>query len=272
LSEQIVGEALKTIPRDQVQIFTKCGLRWDLAKGSFNLHSSDNAGNNIDIYRYAGKESIIEECENSLRRLGTDYIDVYQLHWPDPTTPIEESMEALLQLKQQGKVREVGVCNYTAEKMQTAEKIITLVSAQNPFSMLNRDIEKELLPYCIQHQKAVMAYSPMQRGLLTGKIKPDHVFAAGDTRNGNRFFTVHNIQETQNLLAKIQPIADGHSISLGQLALAWTLHQPGITIALAGARSAEQCIENAKAATIQLSAQELTMIEGHLQNLPLIFN
>jgi aryl-alcohol dehydrogenase-like predicted oxidoreductase len=112
----------------------------------------------------------------------------------------------------------------------------------------------------------------MQRGLLTGKIKPDHVFAAGDTRNGNRFFTTHNIQETQNLLAKIQPIADGHSISLGQLALAWTLHQPGITIALAGARNTEQCIENAKAASIQLSSQELTIIEGHLQNLHLIFN
>ncbi len=272
LSEQIVGEALKTIPRDQLQIFTKCGLRWDLAKGSFNLHSSDNAGNDIDIYRYAGKESIIEECENSLRRLGTDYIDVYQLHWHDPTTPIEESMEALLQLKQQGKVREVGVCNYTAAQMQTAEKNISLVSAQNPFSMLNRDIEKELLPYCKQHQKAVMAYSPMQRGLLTGKIKPDHVFAAGDTRNGNRFFTTHNIQETQVMLTNIQPIADGHSISLGQLALAWTLHQPGITIALAGARNAEQCIENAKAATIQLSAQELIIIEGHLQKLHLIFN
>ena len=101
LSEQIVGEALKSIPRDQVQIFTKCGLRWDLAKGQFNLHSTDNAGKEIDIYRYAGKESIIEECENSLRRMGTDYIDVFQLHWPDPTTPIEESMEALLHLKKQ---------------------------------------------------------------------------------------------------------------------------------------------------------------------------
>jgi aryl-alcohol dehydrogenase-like predicted oxidoreductase len=271
LSEQIVGEALKIIPRDQMQIFTKCGLRWDLAKGSFNLHSSDNAGNDIDIYRYAGKESIIEECENSLRRLGTDYIDVYQLHWPDPTTPIEESMEALLQLKQQGKVREVGVCNYTAAQMQTAEKIISLVSAQNPFSMLNRDIEKELLPYCIQHQKAVMAYSPMQRGLLTGKIKPDHSFAAGDTRDGNRYFTVHNIQETQNLLAKIQPIADEHSISLGQLALAWTLHQPGITLALAGARNSAQTKENALAADIQLSLQELKVINECLQNIQLIF-
>jgi hypothetical protein len=272
LSEQIVGEALKSIPRDQVQIFTKCGLRWDLAKGQFNLHSTDNAGKEIDIYRYAGKESIIEECENSLRRMGTDYIDVFQLHWPDPTTPIEESMEALLHLKQQGKVREVGVCNYTADQMQTAEKIISLVSAQNPYSMLNRDIENDLIPYCIQHQKAVMAYSPMQRGLLTGKIKPTHVFAAGDTRNGNRYFTPHNIQETQNMLAKIKPIADGHSINLGQLALAWTLHQPGITIALAGARNAEQCIENAKAATIQLSSEELTIIGGHLQNLHLIFN
>lgn len=272
LSEQIVGEALKTIPRNQLQIFTKCGLRWDLAKGSFNLHSSDNTGNAIDIYRYAGKESIVEECENSLRRLGTDYIDVYQLHWPDPTTPIEESMEALLLLKQQGKVREVGVCNYTAGQMQTAEKIIPLVSAQNPYSMLNRDIEKELIPYCLQQQKAIMAYSPMQRGLLTGKIKPNHVFAAGDTRDGNRFFTAHNMQETQNLLAKLQPIADGHSITLGQLALAWVLHQPGITLALAGARNAAQTKENAKAADIQLNGEELTVVNEYVRDLQLIFN
>lgn len=272
LSEQIVGEALKTIPRDQVQIFTKCGLRWDLTKGRFNLHSSDNTGKEIDIYRYAGKESIVEECENSLRRLGTDYIDVYQLHWPDPTTPIEESMEALLQLKQQGKVREVGVCNYTAEQMQTAEKVIPLVSAQNPYSMLNRDIEKALIPYCIEHQKGIMAYSPMQRGLLTGKIKPTHVFAAGDTRNGNKYFTPHNIQETLQLLEKIKPIAEGHGISVGQLALAWTLHQPGITIALAGARNAAQCIENARAGEVQLQPDELAYIKKQLQEMQLIFS
>ena len=272
LSEQIVGEALKTIPRDRVQIFTKCGLRWDLAKGQFNLHSSDNTGKEIDIYRYAGKESIVEECENSLRRLGTDYIDVYQLHWPDLTTPIEESMEAFLQLKQQGKVREVGVCNYTAEQMQTAEKIIPLVSAQNPYSMLNRDIEKALIPYCIEHQKGVMAYSPMQRGLLTGKIKPTHVFAAGDTRNGNKYFTPHNIQETLQLLEKIKPIAEGHGISVGQLALAWTLHQPGITIALAGARNAAQCIENARAGEVQLQPDELAYIKKQLQEMQLIFS
>ena len=134
LSEQIVGEALKTIPRDQLQIFTKCGLRWDLAKGSFNIHSSDNSGNAIEIYRYAGKESILEECENSLRRLGTDYIDVYQLHWNDPTTPIEESMEALLLLKEQGKVREVGVCNYTAHKCKQPKKSFHLSLPKTPIA------------------------------------------------------------------------------------------------------------------------------------------
>ncbi|MEI8110865.1 MAG: aldo/keto reductase [Chitinophagia bacterium] len=272
LSEQIVGEALKSIPRDQVQIFTKCGLRWDLAKGQFNLHSSDNTGKEIDIYRYAGKESILEECENSLRRLGTDYIDLYQLHWPDPTTPIEESMEALLQLKQQGKVREVGVCNYSAEQIEIAEKVIQLATAQNPYSMLNRDIEKTLVPYCISHQKGVMAYSPMQRGLLTGKIKPNHVFAEGDTRNGNRFFSPYNIKETGEFLEKIQPIADAHGITLGQLALAWTLHQPGISIALAGARTAAQCKENAYAAEVQLQDEELQYIENRLSEMQLIFS
>ena len=171
-SEELVGAAIKDLPRDKVQILTKYGLRWDLAKGEFFFKSQDNDGKDIDIYKYAAKESIILECENSLKRLGTDYIDLYQIHWPDATTPIEETMEAIIRLKEQGKIREAGVSNYDVKKMAIAEKTIKLASNQVPFSMVNRDIEDELIPYCIENKKSILAYSPLERGLLTGKIKP----------------------------------------------------------------------------------------------------
>src|ERR1700730_16196501 len=125
-SEEIVGEAIRGIARDRVQILTKYGMRWDLKKGDFAFSSKNNNGSDIDIYKYAGKESIIKECEDSLKRLGTDYIDLYQIHWPDSTTPIEESMEAVIRLIEQGKVRYAGVCNYNATQMAEAAKYIDL--------------------------------------------------------------------------------------------------------------------------------------------------
>jgi len=146
LSEEIVGDALKVIPRDQVQILTKYGLRWDLNKGEFFFNSVDNNGKAITVNRYAGKESVIEECENCLRRLGTDYIDLFQIHWADPTTPIDETMEAVLKLQQDGKIRAAGVCNYTADQMKTAETVLSLASNQVPYSMVFRDIEKDVIP------------------------------------------------------------------------------------------------------------------------------
>ena len=146
-SEEIVGEAIKGIPRDNIQILTKYGMRWDLQKGDFAFSSKDNSGTAIDIYKYAGRESIIKECEDSLKRLGTDYIDLYQIHWPDSTTPIGESMEAVVRLIEQGKVRYAGVCNYDAEQLAGAEKYVEVVSDQVPYSMVNRSIESELVPY-----------------------------------------------------------------------------------------------------------------------------
>lgn len=149
-SEEIVGEAIKDISRDKVQILTKFGMRWDLDKGTLAMNSKNNDGNDIDIYKYAGKESIIYECEQSLKRLGTDYIDLYQIHWPDITTPIDETFEAVSRLIEQGKVRFAGVCNYDAQQMAEAEKTLKLVSNQIPFSMVNRGIEDETVPYCIE--------------------------------------------------------------------------------------------------------------------------
>ncbi|MDF2552607.1 MAG: aldo/keto reductase [Chryseobacterium sp.] len=261
-SEEIVGEAIKGISRDKVQILTKFGMRWDLAKGDFGFNSFKNNGDAIDVYKYAGKESIMYECEQSLKRLGTDYIDLYQIHWPDSTTPIDETFEAVSRLIEQGKVRFAGVCNYDAAQMSEAEKTLNLVSNQIPFSMVNREIEKETVPYCIENNKSILAYSPLERGLLTGKITPDYKFQEGDHRANHPHFQPDFIEKTNKLLERIKPIAEEHNASLGQLVLRWTIERPGITIALAGARNAEQAVQNAKAIDIQLSKEELNMIDN----------
>lgn len=259
-SEEIVGEAIAGIPRDKVQILTKFGLRWDLDKGRLSMRSKDLKGENINIHIYAGKESIIKECEDSLRRLKTDYIDLYQLHWPDPTTPIAESFEAVNRLIEQGKVRYAGVSNYNAEQMAEAEKTTFLASNQIPYSMVNRRIEKETLPYCIKHHKSILAYSPLERGLLTGKLKPGHEFAEGDHRATNSYFTDDSIERTNAFLAKLKPMAEAKDATLSQLVLRWTIEQPGITIALVGARNAEQAIQNAAAIHVKLTPEEIQFI------------
>ncbi len=269
LSEEIVGEAIKGIARDKIQILTKFGLRWDMKKGEFHFKSKDNNGRDIDIYKFASKESLMKECEESLKRLNTDYIDLYQIHWPDTTTPIEETMEALQRLLEQGKIKAAGVCNYSAAQMEEAEKTISLASNQVPYSMLLRDIEKEIIPYALQHKKAIIAYSPLQRGLLTGKIKPAHHFNEGDHREGNIFYKEENIRHVNLFLDKLNPLAEKKKATVGQLVIRWTLEQPGITIALVGARNVAQAIENAKANDIKLSKEELAFIDDELSRLEL---
>lgn len=268
-SEEIVGEAIKGIARDKVQILTKYGLRWDTTKGQFFFSSFDNSGKSINLHRYAGKESIIRECEESLRRLGTDYIDLYQIHWADPTTPIQETMEAVAKLIQDGKVRYAGVCNYNVEQLAEARKYVNLVSNQVPYSMVKRDIEEDVVPYVLENGLSVLAYSPLERGLLTGKMKPGYKFGEGDHRAGVPYFRDENIKRTNDFLEKIKPLADEKNVSLGQLVIRWTVEQPGITIALVGARNAEQAIQNAKAMDLKLSAEEIGFITGELNKLKL---
>ncbi|MBN8863155.1 MAG: aldo/keto reductase [Sphingobacteriales bacterium] len=269
-SEEIVGEAIKGLQRDKVQIITKFGMRWDLAKGDFAFHSRNNQGQEIDIYKYAGKESIIKECEDSLRRLGTDYIDLYQIHWPDVTTPIQESMEAVAQLISQGKVRHAGVCNYNEIQLAEALKYVPLVSDQVPYSMVKRQIETAVVPFCLQHGLAILAYSPLERGLLTGKMQPGHQFAAGDHRAGIHFFSPENLARTNAFLDKLRPLAKEKNASLSQLVLRWTVEQPGITIALAGARNKEQAVQNAAAVNVKLNADEISFISDELAKLELV--
>ena len=266
-SEEIVGEAIKGIPRDKIQILTKYGLRWEDTKGEFFFNSKNNQGKPIDIYRYSGKESIIKECETSLRLLGTDYIDLYQIHWADPTTPVQETMEAVAQLIKEGKVRYAGVCNYDVSLMKEAAKYVNLVSDQVSYSMVKRDIEQDLVPYLIENNKSVLAYSPLQRGLLSGKIKPGHLFAEGDTRIDQPYYSNQNIALINAFLQKIKPLADDKKATLSQLVIRWTIEQPGITIALVGARNAAQSVENAKAAQLKLSSEEISFINAELEKI-----
>jgi aryl-alcohol dehydrogenase-like predicted oxidoreductase len=268
-SEVLVGEAIKGIPREKVQLLTKFGMRWDTRQGDFAFHTTDNDGNPLDVFKYATKESVIRECEDSLRRLGTDYIDLLQIHWPDKTTPVSETMEALEILLQQGKIRAAGVSNYSAELLKEARQTLAVASDQVPYSMVERSIEKELVPYCLETGTSIIAYSPLQRGLLTGKIKPDHVFAPGDHRPGTLFYRPENIRRINAFLDKIRPLAGDKGVSLSQLVIRWTIDRPGITVALAGARNAAQAVENARAAAFSLAADERNLIDTALGELVL---
>jgi aryl-alcohol dehydrogenase-like predicted oxidoreductase len=270
LSEEIVGEAIRGRDRSRIEILTKFGLKWDTTQGEFFFSSTDNNGKPIAMHRYASKKAVIQECEECLKRLGTDYIDLFQIHWPDHTTPISETMEALDQLLKQGKIRAAGVCNYSAEEMSEAEKTIPLASNQVPYSMIYRDIEKEIVPYAIKNNKAIIVYSPLQRGLLAGKTKPGQSFNEGDTRKSTPYYSDENIKRVNNFLQRLLPLAKSKNATIGQLVIRWTLQQPGITIALVGARNREQAIENAAAAEITLTSSELQFINNELEKLKLV--
>jgi aryl-alcohol dehydrogenase-like predicted oxidoreductase len=268
LSEELVGEALKG-KRHQAQILTKYGMRWEGNQGQFGFKSQFNDGTPVDIYKYAGKESVIKECEDSLRRLRTDYIELYQIHWPDSTTPIEETMEAVAQLLKQGKIRASGVCNYSAEQMQTAENVVKQVTNQVPYSMVERNIEKDVTPYCVETGKGILAYSPLQRGLLTGKITDDYRFEKDDHRPNTVFFKPQNRRQINAMLDQLRPMAEQHGATLAQLVINWTIQQPAVVAALVGARNARQVDENAKALDFMLDAGEIQQINDLLSEIKL---
>jgi len=267
-SEELIGEAIKG-KRDRYEILTKCGMRWEGTKGEYFFTSNDNSGKQREIYTYSGRDSIIAECEDSLQRLGTDYIDLYQVHWPDSTTPIEEAMEAFRILMEQGKIRAAGVSNYSVEQMEQAKSVVELSSNQVPYSMVRRDIEEDVVPWCQDNNCGILAYSPLQRGLLTGKITPDYPFAPGDNRPETPHFKINNLIRINKFLDKIRPLAEEKGATLSQLVIAWTLCQPGITVALVGARTEQQVVQNAGALDVQLSADEVNMINQKLEKLNL---
>ena len=269
-SEELVGRAMEGTPRDKYQILTKYGLNWKTTDGEFYFDTTNNEGKPTKVYKYSGAASVLEECEESLKRLKTDYIDLLQIHWPDPTTPISETMGAVAKLIQQGKVRAAGVCNYSVQQVEEALNTVNIVSNQVPYSLSHRGIEKEIVPQALKRGMSIIPYSPLQRGLLTGKIKRGHKFNAGDTREGNRFYKPENIDRVNDLLQNIKPIADAHNATLAQLIINWTVRQPALDCVLVGARDEVQVMDNVKALSFTLSESELKKIRDYGESLKLV--
>jgi len=258
LSEEIVGRALEGC-RDRAVVATKCGLVWDRECGQFHFESEGKR-----VYRCGRKELILRDVETSLQRLRTDRIDLFQVHWPDPTTPFEETMEALTTLLDQGKIRAIGVSNFTVEMHLQCLKRGPVHSSQPRYNMLDRKIEKDVLPFCRKRKIGVVAYSPIEQGILTGKVTLDRRLAPGDYRATRPWFQENNRRRALAFLDRIRPIADGHGKSLAQLAIAWVVAQPGVTSAIVGARCPDQVADNAGAADWRLTDEELKQIDVEL--------
>ncbi len=260
-SEEVVGRAIRD-RRDRVVLATKCGLIWDREEGEFFFHADDKGAasgpSKAKIYRNLKPASIRAEVEQSLKRLQTDRLDLLQTHWQTETTPIEETMEVLVKLRQEGKIRAIGVSNANVEQIKAYGRID---GDQEKYGLLDRQIEENgILDYCRQHEIAVLAYSPLANGLLTGKIRPDRQYGEGDLRRNHPRFTPENVERVNAVLSKIEPIARRHGASIAQLVIAWTFSQPGLTCVLCGARDKAQATENARAGTIRLAAEDLRAI------------
>ena len=257
-SEQIVGEALSDV-RDQVIYATKV----------FANH-----------LKY---DQVIEACERSLKNLKTDYIDLYQIHWPSGSfnsekVAIEETMKALNDLKTQGKIRAIGVSNFSRSQLEEAAQYGRIESLQPPYSLFWRQVEKDLMPYCQEQNISILAYSPLAQGLLTGKFGSNHQFAEGDHRSKNKLFAnKDHYQRVQNALEQLRPIAEGYQCRLGQLASAWLIAQPQ-TNAIVGVRNAEQAEQNAHAGNLKITSEDLAEIDkigrtvtDHLDDSPIMW-
>ena len=265
-SEELVGRAIAG-KREKVVIATKCGLNWHSGKGR---HFFDEDG--VPVHRYLGADGIAHEVEQSLKRLGTDHIDLYITHWQDPTTPITETMDALLRLKQQGKIRAIGASNVSPAELGDYLATGALDAIQERYSMLDRGITETLLPLTQPAGVSTLSYSSLALGLLTGKVSATRAFTGDDLRASDPRFSAENRQRAAGFAAALVPLAKQHGASIAQLVIAWTLRQPGITFALCGARDPDQALDNAGAARLRLDAEDLARIEAaratHLAAIP----
>lgn len=256
LAETIVGKAIAG-RRDKVVLVTKCGLVWHVNEGAYFFQQDGKP-----VHRYLGAASIRHEVEESLKRLGTDYIDHYVTHWQDATTPIAETVETLVRLKDEGKIRSIGASNVSPEDLVAYIATGALDAIQEEYSMVRRDIETTLLPLCRTSAVSVLSYSSLALGLLSGKVGPERVFAGDDQRKGNPRFSQANREKIARLTRRLEPVAEAHGASIAQVVIAWTIAQPGITFSLCGARDPAQAVENAAAARLRLAENELALISA----------
>jgi aryl-alcohol dehydrogenase-like predicted oxidoreductase len=251
-AEEIVAKAI-TGRRDEVIVATKCGLRW--RSGSTTPFGQLDA------------ESVREEAEASLKRLNTEVIDLYQIHWPNPDKDIEEAWTAIAKLLEQGKVRYAGVSNFNVTQLKRVQALHPVTSLQPPYNMLERGVEDEVLEYCVANHIGIVVYSPMKAGLLTGKYTKERVanLPDGDWRRGSDEFKEPRLSVNLNLIEQLKPIAERNDISLGQLAIAWVLRRPEVTAAIVGARRPQQIEETIEAGDQMLSQQDIEQIQNLLE-------
>lgn len=251
-SEEIVGQAIAG-RRHEVIVATKCGRVWE--------------GDSREIGKSLRRASVLAECDASLRRLGIDTIDLYQIHWPEPDEEVEEGWSAVAELIEAGKVRYGGVCNFSVEQLERAQAIHPVTSLQPPYSMLKRDIEAAIVSWCEAHDVGIVAYSPMQAGLLTGAFTRERVAAlpADDWRGRSPFFQEPQLSVNLRIVDGLRPIAARLGLTVAQLALAWVLRLPTVTSAIAGARKPAQIQETVQAGNVTLDAAVMTEIEALLQ-------
>lgn len=246
-SERLVGRVLGP-RREKVVIATKCGIHW---------------GPDRKQARDARPETIIRECDESLRRLGMEYIDLYYLHGPDPATPLARSAEALRKLLESGKVRAVGVSNFSSVEQYEEFAAECPIAADQPhYNMLQREIEVDRLPWCRRHNVSVNVYWPLMKGMLAGKLRRDHVWDPKDGRQKYPIFMGEQWTKNHDFVDALRPIAERAGRTVGQLAVAWVIQRPGITAALCGAKRPEQIREIAPAMTWTLSAEELALVDA----------
>ena len=252
-SEEVVARALKSWTGPRPYIFTKCGLRWD-AQGN--------------VQKLLSADSIRREVEDSLRRLSLEVIDLYQIHWPpDPdSSALEEGWSTLADLKREGKVRWIGVSNFNVRQLRRAQAIAPVTSLQPPYSLVHREIEAEILPYCLREGIGVIVYSPMASGLLTGAMTRERAarLPKDDWRRTNPDFTEPNLSRNLELVERLREIAKRHNRSIGEVAIAWTLHNPAVTGAIVGARNARQAEGVMRAGDLRLNDKEVNEIEDFL--------
>jgi aryl-alcohol dehydrogenase-like predicted oxidoreductase len=250
-SEEVVARALKSWSGPRPYVFTKCGLRWD-AQGN--------------VQKVLTSSSIRREIEDSLRRLSVEVIDLYQIHWPpDPDSPaLEEGWSTLADLKREGKVRWIGVSNFDIQQLRRAQAIAPVTSLQPPYSLVHREIESDILPYCLREGIGVIVYSPMASGLLTGAMTRERAakLPKNDWRRGHPDFTEPALSRNLALVDRLQEIAKRHNRSIGEAAIAWTLHNPAVTGAIVGARNAKQAEGVMRAGDFRLSDAEVNEIES----------
>lgn len=252
-SEEVVASALSTWSGPRPYVFTKCGLRWD---------------DQGYVHRSLRAESIRRECEDSLRRLNLDVIDLYQIHWP--TQDLAEAWTAMAQLQKEGKVRWIGVSNFDADEMRRAEKITPITSLQPPYSLIRREIEAEILPYCQSRGIGVIVYSPMQSGLLTGAMTRERVakLPESDWRSRDPEFREPKLSKNLALVERLRKVGQKYVRPPGQIAVAWVLRNPAVTAAIVGARSPQQVEQNLGAADLYLTDDDVAEIEGVNQRAP----